>query len=244
MLHESNDRALIDVTDWDGDGRVDHPAGPGQHLLYRNVGHGERAEVPARSGDSAPVHSLSASVRRRLERRRRRGSVDIEFLRLCISWSVPTWRRATPRQAWWAWSGKSRRGAGRLPGNELVPFPVSDFRPGRGASDSLPPTPCRWGGNWQLETSFQARQAPHRPRVGGSNDCRAMTHSVIASTDAGSAGSKNDAAVSCLAANRCPADAGSAEAELRYRYGTSRTGVQDRGVISCDNVVSAPRRFS
>ena len=58
------------------------------------------------------------------------------------------------------------------------PFPVSHFRPGRQASDSLPPAPCRWGGNSQLETSVPSLLAraglllagqslPRRHGVGG-----------------------------------------------------------------------------
>ncbi len=73
--------------------------------------------------------------------------------------SAGCWRRCVFDNAW-SW--------------RPVPFRVANFRPVSSASDSLPPTPCRWGGNWQLGMSPPSPLAPHRPRVGGSHDCRAI----------------------------------------------------------------------
>ncbi|MCX7425250.1 MAG: FG-GAP-like repeat-containing protein [Planctomycetia bacterium] len=53
VLHESNDRALIDVTDWDGDGRVDILLAQGSIWLYRNVG---TAKEPKFQRDRAIPH--------------------------------------------------------------------------------------------------------------------------------------------------------------------------------------------
>ncbi len=64
---------------------------------------------------------------------------------------------------------------------------VRCFRRVRRASNSFPPTPCRWDGNCQLETSSPSPLAPHRPRVGGGNDGIAIAVKSLLPTDAGSA---------------------------------------------------------
>ena len=84
------------------------------------------------------------------------------------------------------------------------PFQVSNFRPGRRASDSLPPTPCRWGGNWQLETSPPSPFAPHRPRVGGSRDCGAIATASLLPPTRGRWGAETGRAGPLLAGQSLP----------------------------------------